>query len=191
MDSLPQNHAVSMHPGDADVLMGVKRITVANLALSDSGRHFGMDETQWVEWFSEASLKTEVPEPVRRLFEVARGAMIYGWYYYPLLALGSDECIRCLEAGARHAAWIAKLHAEPDKQVKVPFHTVIRSLVQAGLIMATDADQWEAGRILRNAAAHPTTPTLLLPGQARAMLSVTGGKLDRLFSRVVALPSLG
>jgi hypothetical protein len=39
-----------------------------------------------------------VPEPIRELFDVARGAMIYGWFFYPLFRLGEDQLHRVVEA---------------------------------------------------------------------------------------------
>lgn len=169
---------------DADILMGSKRITPKNFGASDVSRAFGFTEVGWIAWFDEVQLDTMVPEPVRRLFELARGTMIYGWFYYPLLSFGTEECTRCLEAGARHAAAIAKLCPEPEKQAKIAFYSIIEKLVNANLIDQAEFRRWDTGRELRNAAAHPTTPTILAPSDARATLALIADQLNSLFKRL-------
>jgi hypothetical protein len=43
-----------------------------------------------------------VPKDVRALFEVARGAMIYGYFFYPLFTLAAEQLFRVSEAAVSH-----------------------------------------------------------------------------------------
>lgn len=169
--------------------MGFKRITPENFMLADLSRAFGLEtHAQWIAWFNEVALQASVPEPVRRLFELARGSMIYGWLYYPLLTVGFDQCGRCVEAGVRHAA-VPLLGCEPPQQQKIKYRALIERMVKHGHILESDEPQWMSGLQLRNAAAHLTTPAIGSPGDARAALCITARQLNALFARVAALGS--
>lgn len=89
---------------DDEILFGAKRITPTNLLMPDISRLHASDEAVWISYFASPKLDDAVPKPVQRLFELARGAMVYGWLYYPLLTAGYIECTKVLEAAARHAA---------------------------------------------------------------------------------------
>ena len=49
----------------------------------------------------EPQLDDQVPRSIRQLFEVARGAMVYGAFYNPLYALGYEQLYRVSEAAAK------------------------------------------------------------------------------------------
>lgn len=163
--------------GDEETILGSKRITAANFTAPDIARTFG----DWIAMFSEHQLASNIPEPVRRLFELARGTMTYGWLYYPLLTLGYAECTRVLEAGARRAAALAGLAPSPEKQ-RATYEKIIDLLHQKGHIANEALERWNVGRQIRNSFAHPTTPTILLPSYASSKLRVTAEQLNELFS---------
>jgi hypothetical protein len=180
--------AAPVPAADADVVMGFKRITPENFICADLSRAFGLaDANQWIGWFNEICVGDHVPEPVRRLFELARGSMIYGWLYYPLLSVGFEQCGRCLEAGVRHAAALYFDSPPPDRQ-KTPYRSLVRRMIAAGHIPKAHEAQWLAAVQLRNAAAHPTTPTIWMPGNARATLGTTADRLNGLFDSVKPAP---
>lgn len=56
----------------------------------------------WLNDFIEPKLQESVPPDVQALFELARGAMVYGYFYYPLYYLGFLELARVAEAAAHH-----------------------------------------------------------------------------------------
>lgn len=60
-----------------------------------------MDGEDWARRFLAVELASHVPEPVRDLFAVARGALVYGWFFYPLFKLGEEQIYRVAEAAAR------------------------------------------------------------------------------------------
>src|SRR4051794_24132114 len=59
-----------------------------------------MDGHDWARTFLAVELKGHVPESIRDLFDVARGALVYGWFFYPLFRLGEDQLHRVVEAAA-------------------------------------------------------------------------------------------
>jgi hypothetical protein len=180
------NHTNERDP-DQDVVLGFKRITACNLTTQDITRLFGNhSEAEWIQNFNGPQLASIVPEPVRRLFELARGAMIYGRFYYPLLTIGYAECGRTLEAGARHAAHVAGLAPEPEKQ-RFSYDEILKRLTKAGGLTASEREHWNVGRELRNAFAHPVTSTIFLPGDASAKLRLTAASLNSLFLSVSTL----
>jgi hypothetical protein len=170
---------------DEDIVLGYKRITTANITSPDVSRFFGnLGEARWIELFNEPQLVDLVPEHVRGMFEHARGAMIYGWYYYPLLTVGYAECARTIEAGARNASMLLW----PDRTPK-RYAEMIKDLHGGGWIGDSDADRWQLGRQIRNSFAHPSGPTILPPGQASAKLRGCAEQLNALFTTIAARPS--
>lgn len=82
--------------------MGFKELSAANWLEADptstlfwrESRLVGpmmMDAQSWARSFLAVELKQHVPEDVRELFAVARGAVLYGWFFYPLFRVGSSN----------------------------------------------------------------------------------------------------
>lgn len=70
-----------------------------------------------------------VPEDIHGLFEVARGAIVYGYFFYPLYTLATEQLFRVAEAALTHKC----------KQLSVsksmrPFNVRIKLLVERGII---------------------------------------------------------
>lgn len=169
---------------DADVIYGFKRITLDNLLKGDITAAFaGPTEGEWISLLARPQLADSTPEEVRRLFELARGTMIYGWFYYPLLTLGYAECTRVLEAAARHAARMVGL--EPTgKEKSLRYREIVDKLHMKGLIAPDQLARWHLGREVRNIFAHPAAPTILTPGLASDALREAANDINTLFSRM-------
>ncbi|HEX6749224.1 MAG TPA: DUF4145 domain-containing protein [Longimicrobium sp.] len=109
----------------------------------------------------QPQLTSMVPEDVHDLFEVARGALAYGYYFYPLLTIAADQCVRVAEAAA-------KLKAEDlgcPKRIST-FNDQIDWLVSAGAISTRDQEYWHGLRYLRNESSHPRCQHIFTPGIA-------------------------
>src|SRR2546423_7399041 len=90
--------------------LGIKALTIENwlqpdptstifVQLSHSdGSVSPMSGEDWAAQFLTPSLAATVPEELRKLFEVARGAMAYGYFFYPLYALAGEQLYRVAEA---------------------------------------------------------------------------------------------
>lgn len=63
----------------------LKRITVDNWKHVDDLIHFpvGVAEQRWVTACMTPQLQSQVPKEIVFMFEVARGGMVYGWFFYP------------------------------------------------------------------------------------------------------------
>ena len=53
---------------------------------------------KWLSEFLKSQLEENVPEEIMRLFEVARGAAIYGYFFYPQYALAIGQLFRVAES---------------------------------------------------------------------------------------------
>lgn len=67
---------------------------------------------RWAELLLEPRLSERVPSEVRELFELARGSMSYGYLFYQLYTLGSEQIIRVFEAELKHKCVAVKAPPE-------------------------------------------------------------------------------
>ncbi len=142
-------------------------------------------EKDWLRYFLAPTLGSGVPMELAKLLEVAKGVMIYSWYFYPLATLGAEQCfrlydtatrIRCEQLGIPTKA-VTKKGVEKD----IPFGENIKSLVKRGIIQEADQFRWDAIRELRNSSSHPGRQTILTPGDAQMILRVVVELLNDLF----------
>lgn len=96
------------------ITKGIKALTVDNWRSVDpmsvtlveldtaSGRFQRITHERWIEWFLEPQLNHNVPGEVRTMFDVARGAMLYGCFFYPLYTLGTEQLYRVADAATWH-----------------------------------------------------------------------------------------
>ncbi|SRR6266581_147350 len=165
---------------------GQKNITTENLSEVDPRiQYFAKSVEYWVKRCQFATLTPEVPTDIADLLEVARGAMIYGWFYYPLLTLGVEQCFRCLETAARIRAKQLGIPTEriDPKRGPIPetFARLVRQLHQTGAIRSDDLLRWDVGRDLRNLVSHPGQQMIFMPGQVVGLLDDTIELVIRLF----------
>lgn len=169
-----------------DVDFGFKRPTMANWLDVDFASSIQIQSAEvWFRALSEPQLQEEVPRDIHALLEVIRGAMLYGYLFYPLMSLATDQTYRLLEAAARlkcDSLGIATERTRADGQV-VPatFGELIRKLVASGVIDAADEPMWRAGRHLRNLGSHATEQWIVNPGAALSALSIAIARINRLF----------
>jgi hypothetical protein len=117
-----------------------------------------------------------VPKDVRALFEVARGAMIYGYFFYPLFTLAAEQLFRVSEAAVSH-----KCKALGAPKSKRKFIEKIEWLINNGIIPSSELIRWDAIRNLRNAASHPERQSILAPGNAIGLLEGISRQINSLF----------
>lgn len=166
--------------------LGFKQITPENWQEPDIPRTLPkVTEEIWIRDHLKPQLISGVPNEVRGLFEVARAAIIYGWYFYPLLTLGSDQLFRTLEAAAYHCCLKHDIPVEfTDKNgEKRPFYydVQVKRLVEMGIIPAEERSRWEGARRLRNSASHPKWQSIFNPSTSLSMLTLVAEDINRLF----------
>lgn len=151
--------------------------TSTQFALPSAGLRQQADPDGWAAAFLAVELDDQVPEDVRELFDVARAAMLYGWFYYPLLRLGEEHLARVTESAAR--ARYRQLGGSDDRP---RFADVIKWLARRGAITETEKDRWLTIRKGRNLASHPERRGLVPPDHALRVLRALAQDIDRLFS---------
>ena len=77
---------------------------------------FGKSEpSEWVHDLLKVNLDPVVPLAIRKLFETARGTLVYGRMFYPLLTIGTEQVFRVLEAAATNKCMAMNAPAEIKK----------------------------------------------------------------------------
>ena len=165
-------------------VFGFKRLTIENWLLVDpawggvlmpSSRPDPSEA--WVFDIVRSDLDPGVPVNIRRLFEIARGALVYSLMFYPLLTLGTEQMFRVFEASVTEKC---KILNAPSK-VKT-FADKIKWLAEQSAIDPQEVVRWAAIRHLRNEASHPSDQSILPPNEALHMVDIAIELINPLFS---------
>jgi len=135
-----------------------------------------MEGEDWVRAILEPELEESVPENVQALFEVARGAMVHGYFYYPLYTLAVEQLYRVAESAIHHKY----LSMDASKSFR-NFAKRIEWLNSHGVISDTELIKWDAIRNLRNFASHPESQSIIPPGNAIGRLEMIAHSINHLF----------
>jgi hypothetical protein len=148
---------------------------------------------RWAEWFLEPQLNPKVPGEVRTMFNVARGAMLYGCFLYPLYTLGTEQLYRVADAATWHRC---RQLGKPLPAAGANHETLasrVKWLVGQGAIV--NASWWGHGpanpggvRMVRNLTPHSTFQQLDLPGTALTQVRQVADRINELF---VPAPDVG
>lgn len=130
----------------------------------------------WVAAILKPQLDEQTPEDVQALFEVARGAMLYGYFFHPLYTLAIEQLFRVGDAAVQHKC----------KALKAPlscksFNCQITWLAKNGVISADDSRWWHDIRVSRNAASHSARQHIAPPGLAAFYLEQVAQGINDLF----------
>ncbi|MGA2905660.1 MAG: DUF4145 domain-containing protein, partial [Candidatus Korobacteraceae bacterium] len=130
----------------------------------------------WVFDLTQTQLDPAVPLTTRKLFETARGTLVYSLMFYPLLTLGTEQLFRVLEASASTKC---KAMNAPRKINK--FEKKVEWLGEKRVISAEQQLRWQAIRKLRNEASHPADQSIFPPGEALRILDIAVELINALF----------
>jgi hypothetical protein len=170
-DALPAKVA----PIGYDSELEFRRITPENWLQPDMpGYYPGLRAGAWVASILAPKLEKHVPREINRLFEAARGAMVYSWFFYPLATLAAEQNHRVMEAALRHRC------AQIGRPTKV-FAEGIKILESAGVIPTAEVVRWQATRGLRNSGSHPERQQIWDPGSAVDIFRSSADMINRLF----------
>lgn len=169
--------------------MTFKQLTSDNWAKHDpTSRHivlsdkYGTQQTpmgsKWAELILEPKLNQSVPEDVIEMFEVARGILVYGWFFYPLYTAGSEQLFHVQEAAAAHRC--DQLNAPKKNKT---FAKRIDWLFDQGHLTDQRLKQWTASRCLRNSAAHKKNQSIYDPTMAVRNVDTAVELINELFSK--------
>jgi hypothetical protein len=137
-----------------------------------------MTGEDWAREFLAVELKEHVPEHIRELFAVARGAMLYGWFFYPMFLMGEQQMYRVVEAAAT-----TRYQQLKGPKGKPSFKQTIEWLIERQVIPAEDEERWDAVRQLRNAASHPDRQSVMPPGAVLSGLKASADDINDLFAQ--------
>jgi hypothetical protein len=140
--------------------------------------HFAGTERarDYVETVLAPKLSGNVPEEIRKLFEVARSAVLYGYLFYPLYTLGMEQLFRIGEGAI--ASRCEQLGIPKDKK---KFSDRIDWLAERGMFDRGEFSAWHALRRLRNSASHPDRQSIDTPGSAIGFLAALAEDINILF----------
>lgn len=127
----------------------------------------------WVRMIFKPALSDSVPAEVRNLFEVARGAMAYGYFFYPLYTLGLEQLFRVAEAAVTLKCRQMKAPSSADD-----FEKKVDYLISKGIA----SGKWHTIRRIRNILTHAERPNILPPGTVLENLNLIAGYINSLFS---------
>jgi hypothetical protein len=131
----------------------------------------------WVFDIVQSELSLAVPLNVRKLFESARGTLVYSLMFYTLLTLGTEQMFRVFEA-----AVTAKCKALNTPGKVRTFAAKVDWLVKDGAIASEDVSRWTAIRHLRNEASHPTDQSIVPPSEALHIVDLAIELINLLFT---------
>ena len=146
-------------------------------SISSDGQVKPITEDEWLRRILEPSLAEVVPLEIRRLFEVARSAMAYGYFFYPLYTLAAEQLFRVVETAISYKC---QSMGAPTKNTNT-FQEKINWLISQGVIPKSEEVRWQAIRGLRNMASHPQTQIIRPPSNAISVLRDVVEKVNLLF----------
>lgn len=168
--------------------LGMKQISPQNwlepdepmnffVSISSNGDRRAISGEEWLGSIFEAELTSDVPEEIRSLFEVARGSMVYGYFFYPLFTLAMEQLFRVEEAA------VAQVFArEGGPGSRRSFKKRLDWLEENGRLSDRRYRQLDAARRLRNGASHPETQSIFPPNTAIDTLHIAASILNELFA---------
>ena len=167
---------------------GFKEITPANLLerdpvldgfvkLSPNGQSMTLTQDDYLRYIFTPCLLEVVPDDVQALFEVARGAMAYGYFFYPLFTLAMEQLFRVAEAAVAYKCLDMGIPKSKSR-----FKEKIVWLIDKGIIPKTDRGSWDSIRELRNMTSHPERQMILPPAMPIELLERTALLINSLFN---------
>lgn len=135
-----------------------------------------MEGNDWARQILDVELGPQVPDNLHEVFGVARGCLIYGWFFYPLFRLGEEQLFRVGELAVKER--LRQLD-EPEPE---NFFDGIKQLARRNEISDRDVDRWHTLRKLRNRASHPEGAVVMPPGVVLGTLKSVAHDVNRLFA---------
>lgn len=117
-----------------------------------------------------------VPLEIHKLFEVARGAIAYGYYFYPLYTLGREQLYRVADAALIH-----KYIRVSGRKSRASFSNRILYFKNENLFTQEEVNNWFDIKEFRNIASHPEDQSILYPNDALEALCKVSAAINCLY----------
>ncbi len=161
---------------------GFKRLTIDNILQPDTlGIQCDIKKEQWMSCaydFLKPQLSETVPDGTKALFEVARGTMVYGLFFFPLYSMGTEQLFRVAENALRQKCIALGMQF---KDGKMYFGDMLGRLTKKSVISKDRRQVWECFRQLRNIYSHPGNQTIITPALAEKTLKTITEQINLLF----------
>ena len=148
---------------------------LTKLSLNDHYAYL-MTAEDWVAQFTKPKLAMTVPNEVQVLFEVARGSLAYGYFFYPLYTLAAEQLFRVGEAAVSAKYLLVGGTKKKDFQKKLEY------LRDKKMITDVEFSDWHTIRQFRNLVSHPERQNIFPPGQIVGMLGHVANSVNKLFA---------
>lgn len=170
-----------------------KHLTVSNWAEPDevsssfaafdlvNGRQEDLSPDDWAERFLAIELSPLVPDAIRDMWGVARGVLLYAWFFYPLYALGEDQLRRVADAAVLLRYQSAGGPRDPRSGGWPSLKRRLDWLIERGIISRRVEQRWNATRNLRNYGSHATYARLEMPIGALQSLTILADEINALY----------
>jgi len=170
---------------------GFKNLNVDNWLVQDkamsgihrilpNGETRPVSSTEWFEDIQKPKLADSVPEEIHKLYEVARGAMIYGYFFYPIFTFASEQFTRIAETAVN--SFIIKFDMANKPKPKDSFRKKIDWLLQNLVITEDSYKKWDATVLLRNKFSHPSRQNIITPEMAINLMNSITENINYLFT---------
>jgi len=130
----------------------------------------------WVERILKPQLNGTIPGEVAEMFEVARGILVYGWFYYPLFTAGAEKMYFVIETAVSDRC--SQLRAPKGRKT---FKQKIDWMFEKHHLTEAEFKRLDASRSLRNMAAHREKGCTYDPSWAVDGVYVAAGIINELF----------
>jgi len=131
----------------------------------------------YLDMILQPRLNEDVPIEVIKLYEVARGALVYGYFFYPLYTLACEQLFRVGEA-----AIIFRCKTFSPRLAKRTFEKKIEFLFKQRILNELEKQRWHALRELRNISSHPVDQSIYPPGPVIGILAHMAEDINSLFT---------
>lgn len=156
---------------------GIKKLNERSFLLPEEW-FYSISHREFLEPINQPQLIDVVPEEIKKLFEVARGAIAYGYFFYPLLSLGSEQLFRVLDT-----ATSIKCSELGAPQGVSNFARQFEWLKAQNIISSEHDDLWFAYKELRNSTSHPKYQQILSYPQVLKLINSIVRTVNDLFSQ--------
>ncbi|GEM_PF-1734687 len=128
---------------------------IAAFATIENGEPRPLKPTDILSSIESYKLGEGVPIEIRRAFQAAKGAMVYGYWYYPMLTLAAQQLVRVAVFALENFLDLAKIDRRGAIQMQ------IQKLADLGFFVSSnDRARWENIRRLRNRVSHSGTANI-------------------------------
>ena len=136
---------------------------------------------RWAQELLAIDLKESVPANIRRLFDVARASMLYGYYYYPLFKHGVNQMHFVAEAAISEKYRQCGGPPLTERGGFIKLFDKLNWLSINSHISESQRIEWDWVREMRNDGAHLTDAQLYPPIPSMSHVEETVKRINELF----------